>query len=733
MFLSKINQIKSSFVIALLSAIFASSAQALPTARDTFKDLIGQEFIDNGQNTVHEWVYDFLLAVEEGDEELLRESLKELKHADAGNRAVLLQAGVKLARELGRDRQWQMLKGRLNRISSVPAAFSLDAAEACELTRQRNAEKAQGAGNSSVTEWLMSNTAFRTAFVLAAGLPVASAATMAINVGNATWGNISCGLTDVATQSPHVIAPPPRDFRQEMLALTANIDGRHEIVRLARLIYSESRAGTEFNGLPELLPHLFAKSIVRPDQLWDAFEYSDPGIRGYKLILEAGGAPPKRGPQSLINLLYIENYDAAELFLDYGADPLPVLENLQALLFTKISSLSLFERILRGVEKIPTNLHKPIEDCMKNKFSEAARWSSDADLDQISNAWILLINKGLPFDLGHFSIQNGADSAKKQKFLERILAETQVDVNRKEENGRTLFENALEMGNFEVVAMLKEKGGYTKRPVIAMVTAYSRDGVMYLAATKTLRGKGAIVVPLTVPESALRNSHAAIMRDYRKKPQDVLKSGHAEVDAIFELARRALRGVDAIWISGGNDVWESWYKDGSDYAACLARDILEIAVLQLQSQEPYKPLIGVCRGHQMINVFYGGTLRDVGEGDVSIPLVIEKRHGLLGSSFPDKASGWSQHSQSVDQVADMFEPVLKSGRRQDGMVKAIQPKTKDLPLFGIQFHPEYVDDPDPAREHILRRFLNMAMAAKHNTCFEPEYEENEKCRLGILK
>jgi putative glutamine amidotransferase len=719
------NKIKTNALFVAISFLTSTAVLATPT-QDYFKSFMGQEFVDNGQNTVHEWVYDFLLAVEEGDEELLRERLKELKHADAGNRAVLLKAGVKLARELGRDRQWQMLKGRLNRIATVPANFSLEAAEACELTRQRNAEKARDVGNSSMAEWLMSNTAFRTAFVLAAGLPVASAATTAINLGNAAWGNISCGPSDVATQNTQVIAPPPRNFSQEMAALTVdmNIPVETNTGRVAYLI----EHGKQFDVLQELLPHLFANSIVSAEDLWNEIRLPGRlGIREYKLILEAGGALPKQGALSLFSVLQSEDYDKAELFLDYGADPMPVLENLKQMKLTKIP-FELFQKMMKGPGKIPERLHPSLEQCFLHKYKSVAKAQNDADVEKISKVWLLLINKGLPFDLGNF-LGHGINPAYQANFLKRVLTETHVDVNKIQGNGRTLFENALVMGNFEVAALLKDMGGYTKRPVIAMVTDYSRDGIMYVAAARTLQHKGAIVVPLTVPYDALGNSNDRIKYNYKKRPQDVLKSGYAEVDAIIELARKVLRGVDAIWISGGGDVWESWYKDGSDYSSCLARDILEIAVLQLQSQEPYKPLIGVCRGHQMINVFYGGTLLNTGETG-TVPLVLDKNHGILGSSFPDQAVGWSVHSQSVDKVADMFEPVLKSAGQRTGMVKAIQPKTKDLPVFGIQFHPEYVYDGDPSREHILQRFLNMAMASKHNTCFEPEYDVNEKCRLG---
>ena len=115
------------------------------------------------------------------------------------------------------------------------------------------------------------------------------------------------------------------------------------------------------------------------------------------------------------------------------------------------------------------------------------------------------------------------------------------------------------------------------------------------------------------------------------------------------------------------------------------------------------PLLGVCLGHQCIAEVYGGTIcrapRPVhGKTD-------EIRHD--GSAiFADVDSSFTAtryHSLCVD--ADSVPPELRiTARTPDGLVMALQ--HVDLPIYGVQFHPESVLTPEGAK--ILANFLDIA-------------------------
>jgi putative glutamine amidotransferase len=732
-----------------------------PTAQSCFKQLIGEEFVDDGTNTVHEWVYDFLLAVEEGDEELLREQLAELKQVDAGNRAVLLNAGTKLAKELHRDRQWQMLKGRLNRFATIPATFSLEAAEACELTQLRSTQKAREAGNSSFSEWLMSNMAFKTAFVVAAGLPVAVAGSMVVNTTHAT--SISAVSKDLFPRANLADLPYLSDAYQKEAVwhqrdLHVRLDEFMSSSRDAKKyltmgyssvideIFSE---GFYFQSLADefkdMLPHLLVNKIISEEDAWASVfrvgrsRYS---IDEARLLLEGGADENFKldGMPILYDALINarkgwEKFDAVgELLLEFGADPLLSLVHhartsrhdrfklnniaeFPAAFFEKIKEIWL-DSYLRGLisDKIATEYRELISSLHVDHKA----------IEKLSNIWISLIKKGLSFELRRFWEPGCGETCKRyqSEFIIKLVDMGVVDVNKRVGKEKSLFESALATGKFELVKQLRARGGRTDRPIILLVTSKG-GGYMYESAKRALNQREIPTITIT-PFDPLDVKLLAQIRHYSKRPREVLNSGIPEIEQLKELAKEAFSMADAVWISGGAHVWESWYSERVGLPKDLARDILEMAILDLQSRDPYKPLIGVCRGIQMINVFHGGTLREVGQSGTN-PLVVVKKDGPLASAFPAKPRGWSGHSQSVEQLAEPLEAVALS---EDGMVKGVQSKTKEVPLIGTQFHPEVNPDSDETGGLIFKRFIEMAEASKRQTCFEPDVV-SKQCKVLV--
>lgn len=107
-----------------------------------------------------------------------------------------------------------------------------------------------------------------------------------------------------------------------------------------------------------------------------------------------------------------------------------------------------------------------------------------------------------------------------------------------------------------------------------------------------------------------------------------------------------------------------------------------------------KPILGICRGHQLINVALGGTLiqdlppeqavfhTGVGDEDRVHPIRTEPGsllHRLYGPSFPVT----SFHHQVVDRLGEGLRPVAWS---ESGFPEAVQ--CPEHALLGVQFHPE---------------------------------------------
>lgn len=159
--------------------------------------------------------------------------------------------------------------------------------------------------------------------------------------------------------------------------------------------------------------------------------------------------------------------------------------------------------------------------------------------------------------------------------------------------------------------------------------------------------------------------------------------------------RLIVENWDGLLLPGGPDMDPAIYGEAKE-PACgeinAHRDDLEMRLLRI-FLETGKPILGICRGMQLINVALGGTLiQDLppeqkifhtsSQGDLVHPVFSPEGstlNGLYGPVF----SVNSAHHQALDQLSDGLEAVAWS---ESGVVEAVE--LPGYPLLGVQFHPE---------------------------------------------
>ncbi len=187
--------------------------------------------------------------------------------------------------------------------------------------------------------------------------------------------------------------------------------------------------------------------------------------------------------------------------------------------------------------------------------------------------------------------------------------------------------------------------------------------------------------------------------------------------------------LDGLVMHGGSDLWPGSYGEEPmhpDWSGDRVRDAYELALVQAFSAAG-KPVFGVCRGLQLINVAFGGTLyQDIAtqrtgalvhrDGEIydqhfhTLELVPETRLSqLLESASSYKIN--SIHHQGIKQLAPGF--VVEARCPDDGVIEAIR-HAGDAWVAAVQWHPEFhkpeygVIDDAP----ILNDFLEAARAAR---------------------
>ena len=171
-----------------------------------------------------------------------------------------------------------------------------------------------------------------------------------------------------------------------------------------------------------------------------------------------------------------------------------------------------------------------------------------------------------------------------------------------------------------------------------------------------------------------------------------------------------LDGLDGLILPGGNDVDPSQYGADPHPALGPTSELLDEVQLALARAAIAAdvPLLGVCRGMQVLNVASGGSLHqhlpdllDGSEEHRRVPgsLGAENEHDvhLIPGSLAAEAAGSelattrSHHHQAVDRIG---EGLVVTGRGvDDGLIEAVELPTNSFCL-GVQWHPEA--DPDSA-------------------------------------
>ena len=99
-----------------------------------------------------------------------------------------------------------------------------------------------------------------------------------------------------------------------------------------------------------------------------------------------------------------------------------------------------------------------------------------------------------------------------------------------------------------------------------------------------------------------------------------------------------------------------------------------------------KPILGICRGIQVLNVYFGGSLnQNIPNHENVMHEVTIKKDSILSKYYSDKALVNSTHTQAIEKVADDFEVIAKS---QDNVVEAMVMDN----ILAIQWHPEKLND-----------------------------------------
>ena len=158
--------------------------------------------------------------------------------------------------------------------------------------------------------------------------------------------------------------------------------------------------------------------------------------------------------------------------------------------------------------------------------------------------------------------------------------------------------------------------------------------------------------------------------------------------------------ADGLLLSGGKDVEPKLYGQEKMFDFVITdpqRDDLEYKIIKAFVDRK-KPIWGICRGIQILNVYFGGTLtQDIPTqlgGDhskgVCHPVRI-KSDSILGNLYGESMEVNSYHHQALDKLGDGFQAIAWGESNGHTFTEAIQHES--LPIWSVQWHPERMTGP----------------------------------------
>lgn len=161
--------------------------------------------------------------------------------------------------------------------------------------------------------------------------------------------------------------------------------------------------------------------------------------------------------------------------------------------------------------------------------------------------------------------------------------------------------------------------------------------------------------------------------------------------------KRLIKISNGLLLTGGGDCQPKYFEEADEspgYVYDEKRDQMEYELIQLFMKEE-KPVMGICRGFQMINITCGGSIHQ----DIYNKLKFLHQQGKDHYVYTEKDSWWEQnygkrfqvnsyHHQTLNRIGKDLVPTVYD--EESNIVEAIEHKYR--PVYGVQWHPERMDN-----------------------------------------
>jgi putative glutamine amidotransferase len=201
----------------------------------------------------------------------------------------------------------------------------------------------------------------------------------------------------------------------------------------------------------------------------------------------------------------------------------------------------------------------------------------------------------------------------------------------------------------------------------------------------------------------------------------------------LDTALERLEFCAGLLVTGGEDVQPEYYGKAGEKHLCSEmdprRDTLEIALIK-KALKLKMPILGICRGEQILNVSLGGSLIvDIPAHFEQLPRIYHVTHQcedylkcfhqvhIFPNTFLRSIAGQdtgfvnTNHHQAADRLAP---GLICNAKSNDGLIEGIEWEVyEEKPfLIGVQWHPERMDTSNALSGNLLKEFISSSVKFK---------------------
>ena len=255
-------------------------------------------------------------------------------------------------------------------------------------------------------------------------------------------------------------------------------------------------------------------------------------------------------------------------------------------------------------------------------------------------------------------------------------------------------------------------GDFIMKPLIGITCSYGIITGNPLSSVST--------VHMPQEFNQLSNAYVRAVEDAGGVPVIIpLYSKIKNIESLLEV-------IDGIILSGGTDVSPIMYEQRPSIKLKIVtplRDKQEIEIVDYINNHKYIPVLGICRGMQILNVALGGSLHQDLESEgfcnhllnmyprnYTTHSVVACESSILSSIFGDKEYGVNSfHHQAIKSLGNGLRVVALSS---DNVIEAVEGIQKNKFILGIQWHPEHLFN-EVNQQEIFRLFIDNCRKGKN--------------------